>query len=206
MEAPLVADDSASSPSSDGGEKTVFVVRHAESLQNVAMRRVAHCDCTALPSLCILGQDPGLSAAGSAQLEAAAAGARALAATRRIELVAHSPLVRARQTAERLFGDGDAPLVEVSESYELTVGEALCCCGSGMHTRVEAVERWLLRRPERTIALVAHEMFLQRALRRSARIPNVGFIECRADPTTGRLRAVGDVAVETMDRDAEHLV
>jgi broad specificity phosphatase PhoE len=208
MREPLVADDASAQPDAAQimenrlGLKTVLVVRHAESTQNVAMRRLMHCDCCALPAILTLGQDPYLSEAGVAQLGAAAPGASALIAAYKVELVAHSPLRRAKETAERLFGGGSAPLVEVVGAHEATVPETLCCC-RGVDRRIDRVQRWLLERPERTIVLVGHKHFFKRALKRRADITNVGVVECRCDTETGALHPLRDLAALSEFRPPE---
>jgi broad specificity phosphatase PhoE len=193
--------DAASNCAGENG-KVVFLVRHAESLQNVAMRRLVRCDCRVLPSVCCLGQDPALSSAGLSQLESARDGARLLLARRGVELVAHSPLQRARETAVQLFGSDDVPMVGLPSAYELTVQEVLCC-GAGVRTRIQSVERWLAARPERTIVLVGHEVFSKLALGRRGGIPNVGCVECRCDPETGTLRMLRDIHFEALAADPD---
>lgn len=190
---PLIAKPDAPTTSDS---KVVFLVRHAESLQNVAMRRLSRCDCGALPAFVTLGQDPALSPVGVGMLDGCEPAARALLAGRQIELVVHSPLQRARQTAEHLFGGSGVQMVELENAYELTAQEYLICLLS-IDQRLRAVERWLAARRERVIVLVGHEHFFKRALNRHEGIPNVGCVQCSCDAQTGRLFPVCDISFKS---------
>ena len=78
-------------------EKTIFLVRHAQSLQNVATAKFFQTgDASALGTILRLGYDAPLSTEGKEQLQKAATTLETsnFASRRQIELVAHSPYQR----------------------------------------------------------------------------------------------------------------
>lgn len=75
--------------------KTVFLVRHAQSEQNVASARFSEGDVSALVDIAMLGYDAPLSKQGESQLREASVALDGFAAQRGIALVAHSPYQRA---------------------------------------------------------------------------------------------------------------
>lgn len=114
----------------EDGVKTVFLVRHAQSEQNVATAKLAAGKAGALADIVALGYDAPLSKEGERQLQAAAASLKGFSAQHGIELVAHSPYQRAARTAKALFSD--RPMVELPPLHERTVSEYVWCT-----TRVE---------------------------------------------------------------------
>ena len=114
-------------PAADGtssdASKTVYFIRHAESEQNVAMRRLKRGEMKVLFWLAYIGVAAPLSAYGRTQLEGAPA-KLAAAGFGQIELVAHSPYMRARQTAAELFREppfSAIPQIELEWLHERTV-------------------------------------------------------------------------------------
>lgn len=173
-------------------EKQVFLIRHAQSEQNVATARLHQGHVSSLLRLASLGHDAPLSAAGQAQL--AAARQAMVASDHRldgvgVELVAHSPLQRARDTALALFGGGPTPMVEMPTLYERTAWETFA--SSSFDRRIAGVCAWLHGRNETRIALVGHGQFFKRALGLDAVQDNVAVLECSFSPTCGAPRARG---------------
>ena len=100
----------------DDKVKTVYLVRHAESLQNVSINAIRDAGvCFCIPLLCFLCSscklhDAELSDAGKKQVCEVRdhLGGLAFLETHGITVVAHSPMRRARQTAYGLFGGDHA--------------------------------------------------------------------------------------------------
>ena len=89
------------------------MVRHAQSEANVASARLGAGEVSAIWPFLTMGADAPLSDMGRQQLAAAHAQLVGFIEERGVQLIAHSPLVRAQQTAHALFGDCGAPLVEL---------------------------------------------------------------------------------------------
>ena len=94
-------------------ERKVFMVRHAQSEANVASARLGAGEVSAIWPFLTMGSDAPISDMGRQQLAAAQAQLVGFIEERGVQLIAHSPLVRAQQTAHALFGDCGAPLVEL---------------------------------------------------------------------------------------------
>ena len=94
-------------------ERKVFMVRHAQSEANVASARLGAGEVSAIWPFLTIGADAPISDMGRQQLAAAQAQLVGFIEERGVQLIAHSPLVRAQQTAHALFGDCGAPLVEL---------------------------------------------------------------------------------------------
>lgn len=95
-----------------------------------------------------------------------------------IDLVAHSPYMRARQTAEQLFREppyDSIPRLEVPWLHERTFPELFN--SKGFDLRVAQLPGWLRTRPEESIAMVGHGRFFQRLLGLETMQPNVGAVE-----------------------------
>ena len=94
-------------------ERKVFMVRHAQSEANVASARLGAGEVSAIWPFLTMGADAPLSDMGRQQLAAAHAQLVGFIEERGVQLIAHSPLVRAQQTAHALFSDCGAPFVEL---------------------------------------------------------------------------------------------
>lgn len=94
-------------------ERKVFMVRHAQSEANVASARLGAGEVSAIWPFLTMGADAPLSDMGRQQLAAAQAQLVGFIEDRGVQLIAHSPLVRAQQTAHALFSDCGAPFVEL---------------------------------------------------------------------------------------------
>lgn len=183
-----------------GASKTIYLIRHAESEQNVAMLRLRRGEASALPVLARLGLDAPLSAHGVRQVEGAP---RMLAAAglMPIGLVANSPYVRARDTAAGLFSEHQSlPRLELPWLYERTLLEYIN--SAGFDRRIAQLRPWLATRPEQTIALVGHGQFFKRLLGRAVVQPNLSALECKFDGDT--LSVVREVPLA--GEDASRLV
>ena len=171
--------------------KTVYLVRHAQSEQNVAIAKLRAGAITAIPTICWLGLNAPLSNVGQQQVQRV----RAQLETENfiqqtdVQLVAHSHYYRARDTARGLFGTPingyTVPLLELPFMYERTVYEYFT--DFTVSARVAQLRGWLQSRPEKTIALVGHGQMWKQALSREDHQDNVSILECEFDPsaTTG---------------------
>ena len=81
-----------------------------------------------------------------------------LARAHGLEVVLHSPLMRAFATARGLFG-GDVPLERVGQLYETSLSEHASI--RSLKQRVEAFKRTLLQRSESRLAIVGHSGFFR---------------------------------------------
>ena len=106
-------------------EKTVYLVRHAQSEQNIATARLEKGDVGALGDLVRLGFDAPVSAEGRQQLTTAARSLDGFATQQKIEIVAHSPYQRAVTTAMALFSGHHRPLELLPPLHERTIAEYL---------------------------------------------------------------------------------
>ena len=174
----------------DAATKTVFLVRHAQSEQNVASARFAEGDVSALVDIAMLGYDAPLSKQGEAQLREASVALDGFAAQRGIALVAHSPYQRAVQTARALFAAFPRPLVQLPSLHERTMTEYFFPWL--LDQRVAQVRSWLDAREERVIALVGHGAFFARCLGASRVQPNVSIVEATYSPAAGFVARAGD--------------
>ena len=165
------------------GAKTVFLVRHAQSEQNVASARFADGDVSALVDIASIGYDAPLSKQGESQLREASVALDGFAAQRGIALVAHSPYQRAVHTARALFAGFPQPLVQLPPLHERTMTEFFF--PFLLDRRVAEVCSWLDAREERVIALVGHGAFFARCLGASRVQPNVSIVETTYSPAAG---------------------
>mmetsp|Transcript_83640 Transcript_83640/g.166994 ORF Transcript_83640/g.166994 Transcript_83640/m.166994 type:complete len:209 (-) Transcript_83640:331-957(-) len=163
--------------------KKVLLVRHAQSEANLATSRLAGGDPMALLNLTQIGYDAPVSAAGRLQLEHARAQLEGLVAERSIELVAHSPLLRAVDTCQAVFGERGAPIVELPFMYERTPSEWVW--QSMMDQRIAALAEWLNSRQEHVIALVGHGQYFKRCLGLQRVQHNIEILEVSYNSTTG---------------------
>ena len=172
----------------DPDEKVIFLVRHAQSLQNVATARFFSTgDAKALGTILRLGYDAPLSDEGKEQLRKAATSLETskFTSNHQIELVAHSPYQRALATAQALFPSfvGSSRMQLLPNLHERTLPEYFF--SFWMDSRIDDVKRWLDGRSERVIALVGHGQFFKRCLESHAVQPNVSIVECRYSPRSG---------------------
>ena len=159
-------------------EKTVYLVRHAQSEQNIATARLEKGDVGALGDLVRLGFDAPVSAEGRQQLTTAARSLDGFANQHKIEIVAHSPYQRAVTTAMALFSGHHRPLELLPPLHERTIAEYLF--PSLLDNRIRQVCEWLNGREERVIALVGHGQFFKRCIGAPGAVqPNVSILETK---------------------------
>lgn len=183
-------------------EKEVFLIRHAESMENVRVRalgkvmyrlkrfRLPNCSdvCSAVLLLRFEANAP-LSKEGMRQLQDVKGQLRhdVMLDKAHLELVAHSPLERAAQTCKTLFGDCPAPKVELSDLLERSPCEYLRG-GNSFPQRVKRFRAWLAARPETRIAVVGHGQFFRKLLAGSCsdgRMSNAEVRRCRFSAERG---------------------
>lgn len=165
-------------------EKTIYLIRHAESEENRRIASLKNCGKTLarlkLPSrddlkavkelMNIPAQiDSNVSEIGNQQISYMR---RKLVEanfleTSSVKLVVHSPLIRARETSEGLLGC-IAPetkakyvnrVVEMVELSEMTPKEWIPMYRGGFKERVAHFEKWLSQQPEEAIAVVGHSEY-----------------------------------------------
>lgn len=154
-------------------DKTIILVRHAESTNNVAKRTLKRTlsgawpdasrgEWSQLASLLTFPMDTPLSSDGEAMLAAQRKelDTSGLVAAEKLELVLHSPLRRARETAVALFGSsGTVPLREEPTIFEKDLAEHAGL--SSLRRRTAAFTAALLALPERRVAVVGHSAFFR---------------------------------------------
>jgi broad specificity phosphatase PhoE len=175
-------------------EKRVFLVRHAESTNNVAKGTLSRTlgrlrppssrdEAWQLLSLLTFPMDSELSADGRIMLERQREACAALAAREAIEVVLHSPLRRAADTAAGLFPD--LRRVEDADVYEKSLAEHAGL--TSLDARVRSFRERLAQRPELCLAVVGHSAFFRclvpemAARRDDLRNVSVWRVTCAAD-------------------------
>lgn len=177
--------------------KTVYFIRHAESEEN---RRIASLGTVfgdlkrlAMPksqdvmaSLHLMNVqaqvDSSVSETGKAQIANVAEQLRAanFLETAGVELVAHSPLIRAQETSEGLLQcrapDKKAATVNRVEVLDIlrekTPAEWIPGNYGSLRRRMNDFEEWLASQPERVIAVVGHSQYFKAILNLSYKFKN----------------------------------
>jgi len=169
--------------------KTVYLIRHAESEENRRLgslkSMVRGLGRFALPSRADVGAslellnvtsqvDSAVSIMGTRQITSMAAALQAsnFVTEQSIELVAHSPLERARQTSQGLLGcmapDLKAPSVqrvtELDILKEKYPSEWIPGNYASFQSRIDEFEAWLHQQPERTVCVVGHSQYFKAML------------------------------------------
>lgn len=185
----------------DPNEKVVYLVRHAESMENVRARaadqtlaQVMSCRAPSFlgfrhsVELLFTGLDAHLSPTGEQQLLDVAEQlvAADFVAQTGVELVVHSTRRRAVRTAEELFGGSELPFIPMEDIVERTPFE--CMYPQPFRERMERFCTWLSGRPESRIVVVGHGQFF-RQLQLRAGVPevfrNVEIRRCMYNAQTG---------------------
>lgn len=163
--------------------KTLYLIRHAESLQNVAVKRLTdHGELSAVPSIIRLGENAPLSDLGESQLLPANEFLRChnwapRAGAKTPDLIVHSPHTRAKQTAAGLFkGCETVPMMELHCLYERTAFEYLYI--RPLDYRIAQANAWLRERSEETIVMIGHGQYFRRWLGLGYTQRNVHVLEC----------------------------
>jgi broad specificity phosphatase PhoE len=171
-------------------KKTVYFVRHAESMSNVYKKRMATRP-WALCQLCSIGFNAPLSRKGREQLPGVRGQCQEILP--QLEAVLHSPLLRAEETAKALFGAVDpdhpgefkgglpespVPWVSLQALMEEQLPEHLeekgfgFCGGPGSSTKASSSSRQMCQRvgtvlaflwecPWDNIGLVGHSIWIR---------------------------------------------
>ena len=168
---------------SDERVRVVYLVRHAQSEQNIATARLQRGDVAALADIARLGYDAPVSGEGRQQLEDARKQLDGFATSSGIELVAHSPYIRAVETAKAVFAGFTRPLVTLPPLHERTISEYFFPWL--LDARIRQVRDWLEARPETVIALVGHGQFFKRCIDAPGVQPNVSIIRTKFSRSNG---------------------
>jgi hypothetical protein len=219
----VVPDAAATSTTTNAAVKTIFLVRHAESDENRRLHslKTAFKDLTrfALPQtkdivasceLIRIDQqvNSNVSQFGKQQI---AYMANILQETnfvtkQNVQLLVHSPLLRAKETCRDMFGcvlsntsDDRSPLLppplsssnhnitEVIESdllTEMTPLEWIPGNAGSLQKRMRSLESWLSERPETTIVCVGHSQYFKAMLQLPYKFQNCDVIRVQFDPSS----------------------
>lgn len=189
------------------GSKRVYLVRHAESDENVKLgrlrkwfRAVTRLEKPAMDDLLVGASllsdaswvDSQLSDGGRLQVAALCAQLREmdLLAQQGVELVMHSPLIRAKLTCTGVLAsdpDNEYPLLEHAVVREKTVLEWVPGFTSQLDDRIAEFGKVLAAREETCILVVGHSQFFRRMLGHQDKMKNcdVWCAEFELDPATG---------------------
>ena len=207
--------------------KTVYLIRHAESEENrriASFSRVMGCVSRfSLPSskdvfsasglINIPAQvDSEVSKVGERQIEHVANKLKEedFLAKKNVTLVAHSPLKRARQTAEGMLGCA-APdikahtVLHVEETallIEKTPAEWLPYNSGSLADRIASFEAWLGEQPHESIAIVGHSQFFKAMLGLSFKFGNCEVWELAFDPSLNTIEVSLDKTDHTKHGNA----
>ena len=219
--------DATSTSTPNTGTKTIFLVRHAESDENRRLHslKTAFKDLTrfALPKskdimvsceLIRIDQqmNSNVSQFGKQQI---ACMAHILQETnfvtqQNVQLLVHSPLLRAKETCRDMFGcvlsntsDESSPLlppaspssaassnhnitevIELDLLTEMTPMEWIPGNTGSLQKRMSALESWLSERPESTIVCVGHSQYFKALLQLPYKFQNCDIIRVQFDPST----------------------
>lgn len=196
--------------------KTVYLIRHAESEEN---RRLAtlvkslnglrkgkwpsRVDVVTSMELLNVGSqiDSSLSKVGKKQIEQIGSILRQddFLNVKGVELIAHSPLERVRQTSQGLLGSvaprcnksnrvlpsspsGVRRVVELDFLKERTPLEWLPVNHDAFTSRIAQFEKWLCEQPEKVIVVVGHSQYFKSMLGLDYKFDNCDIWELKFDP------------------------
>jgi phosphohistidine phosphatase SixA len=180
--------------SQDSQEKVVVLVRHAQSLENVkinaaraGLERIKSAKAPLLDqwgksfSLLRMNLDEEVSPLGKRQIESVAKKVRDMKfiETFAPELMVHSPLRRARETARGLFpGFSFVQFDALRESapHELVFS-------SPVYARIREFESYLASRPEKRVVVVGHCRYFKMMTGSSTLMDNVSALRYTFDPS-----------------------
>lgn len=193
--------------------KKLFLIRHAESLENERLacltRSLSGLSRLSLPSASDLRRsvelinvsaqvDSAVSDVGRDQINQVGGRLRAdnFLTKNNVQLVAHSPLLRARQTSEGMLGCVAAPFGS-DESHTVTAPvkrvEELSCLEEkhpsewipgnfgAFAKRMADFEAWVCDQPENTMAIVGHSQFFKAMLELDYKFSNCDVWEVTID-------------------------
>mmetsp|Transcript_13765 Transcript_13765/g.26703 ORF Transcript_13765/g.26703 Transcript_13765/m.26703 type:complete len:240 (-) Transcript_13765:360-1079(-) len=178
--------DSPSPQSVASHVKTVYLVRHAESIENEKLGSLKRWAKTwsrqdfwhgvslwSEPNMA----DTPLSQKGRQQVETLSSKLRKddFLKTQGVEVVLHSPLERARETCDGVVGsdsDNTYPREELVDLREKTVGEWVPGFKGSLDERIASFERALCARKEERILVVGHSQFFRHMLGMAEKFKN----------------------------------
>ena len=177
--------------------KRIILIRHAESLNNVAKNetrkaweniRALRClpsleQISLAGSLLTIPMNTDLSRDGELMVESLRSRLIALnvIAEHGVELIIHSHLTRAARTCAILFGDSGITIEEHPMVFEKNILEHVGL--KDMKNRIRIFVQWLLARPEQSIAIVGHSAFFRELLHTDINMQNCEVRECYLTPS-----------------------
>mmetsp|Transcript_7409 Transcript_7409/g.15400 ORF Transcript_7409/g.15400 Transcript_7409/m.15400 type:complete len:209 (+) Transcript_7409:43-669(+) len=200
--------------------KVVYLVRHAESMENVqvykfdrAMEAILECrpprcsDLAAALWLLRCNVDAPLSPAGERQLADVRGQLQkgGFEENSGVQLVVHSTRQRALRTCRELFGAPGArfPTIALAEIVEHTPWDALTC-RRRFRKRLRWFRSWLASRAEERIVVVGHGFFFEHLLAESSNpspMANVEVRRCHFCPASRRFSEV-EVLFQPQEEDS----
>jgi len=218
-------------------KKTVYLIRHAESEENRKISALVR-SCNSLRKFSLPKSDDVFTSARllniPAQVDSSVSdiGTEQIShmgdklmrekfvQSRKIELVVHSPLLRARQTSLGMLGclsastDDDVTkkadtvvrVIQTELLLEKSLAEWTPLYFSGFLDRIKGFEAWLGEQPERTIAVVGHSQFFKAMLGVEFKFDNcevwkVDFNSAAADDVNNIIRDTGNGASSSSYND-----
>jgi broad specificity phosphatase PhoE len=197
---------------SEGATKTVYLIRHAESEENRRIASLSRCfgrlskfslptssDIAASTELLnVTAQvDSNVSEIGAKQIAQMAEKLKEVnfLSTTGVKLVAHSPLLRARETSEGMLGcvapdtkaDSVDRVVEIDLLAEKTPSEWTPMYYSSFKKRIANFENWLAEQSEETVALVGHSQYFKAMLGLDFKFGNCDVWQLTFDPSKLKL-------------------
>lgn len=202
--------------------KTVYFIRHAESEENrriAALSRVfrglgrlslpSSADVVASTELMNVAAqvDSNVSDIGAKQISQMGEKLRDVKflVSTGIQLVAHSPLLRARETSEGMLGciapdtkvDPVNRVVELDLLAEKTPKEWAPGYFSAFKKRISSFEHWLAEQPETTVAIVGHSQYFKAMFGLDFKFGNCDVWQATFHPA--KLKIVGSTESETVE-------
>jgi broad specificity phosphatase PhoE len=193
---------------SEAATKIVYLIRHAESEENRRLASLSRCfrslgkfslptssDITASTELLNVAAqvDSNVSEIGAKQIAQMAEKLKEVdfLLTTGVKLVAHSPLLRARETSEGMLGcvapDTKAGsvdrVVEIDLLAEKTPSEWTPMYSSSFKKRMVNFEIWLAEQSEETVALVGHSQYFKAMLGLDFKFGNCDIWQLTFDPS-----------------------
>ena len=149
-------------------DRTIVLIRHGESTNNVAKNTLSRTlkkfrpphstkEAVQLASLLMFPMNSPLSHSGRHAVDERKSVCCQMASDERLEIVLHSPLTRAKDTASMFAGA--LPLEQLDHLYEKSLSEHASL--RSLQQRVDSFTRELLQRPESRMAIVGHSGFFR---------------------------------------------
>jgi broad specificity phosphatase PhoE len=118
-----------------------------------------------------------------------------------IQLVAHSPLLRAKETSQGMLGhalenkDNVPPprVLELDLLIEKTPAEWIPGNLGSLIARLRSLEEWIIQQPEDNIALVGHSQYFKALLKLDYKFPNCSVYSAQFDGETKRWSSITEI-------------